>query len=236
MFHIFNFFFFCLFSPKLIISDHHHQQQQLIKQPQSQQHRLVIYTNPQKYYSIRIDQPHRQAIHILPENYQFCSLGKKFRNTLNGPEIFGTCSAKVHFGKCTDFDVFVEQEQQQQQQQPKQQKIDDYDDTATLSDCKNFIYYKIKTPTKTATPIINIGSSGGDGHNHRSITTTATNTAANDNANIPKNVRSISSSSITSILSKIESYRDNLDAAIELLTNDELDNHNQRNELEHLIR
>ncbi|KAH9425054.1 Serine/threonine-protein phosphatase 2A regulatory subunit B'' subunit alpha [Dermatophagoides pteronyssinus] len=219
--------------------DHHHQQQQLIKQPQSQQHRLVIYTNPQKYYSIRIDQPHRQAIHILPENYQFCSLGKKFRNTLNGPEIFGTCSAKVHFGKCTDFDVFVEQEQQQQ----KQQKIDDYDDTATLSDCKNFIYYKIKTPTKTATPIINIGSSG-DGHHHRSITTTATNTTANDNVNIPKNVRSISSSSndnhssssITSILSKIESYRDNLDAAIELLTNDELDNHNQRNELEHLIR
>ncbi|XP_075585515.1 uncharacterized protein LOC124494420 isoform X3 [Dermatophagoides farinae] len=225
---------------------HHHQRPQ---QPQPQQHRLVVYTNPQKYYSIRIDQPHLQAIHILPENYQFCSLGQKFRHpNINGTEIFGTCSAKVHFGKCTDFDVFVEQQQPQEPQQ-----IDDYDDTATISDCKNFIYYKIKTPTtKTATPTtIDIGSRGVGG-GHRSTTTATTGTTiAKKTSSTPMINRSISpnddhlssssssssssSTSSTSILSKIESYRNNLDAAIELLTT-ELNNQNQPDELEHLIR
>ncbi len=80
----------------------------------------VVSSSPQLYHSVRVDQRQSRAIHVLPEKYQFCALGSSssakepgtgaagHSSSTAGPQL-GRCRASVHYGLCTDFDVFVVQ-------------------------------------------------------------------------------------------------------------------------------
>lgn len=72
---------------------------------------LIVSTRPQLYHSLCIDQRVKRAVHVLPEKYQFCSIGAiasyNYNNNNNSSQFFGSCTAQVHCGLCTDFDVFV---------------------------------------------------------------------------------------------------------------------------------
>lgn len=82
----------------------------------------VVSSSPQLYHSVRVDQRQSRAIHVLPEKYQFCALGSSSSSAKEpgtgaaghsssstaGPQL-GRCRASVHYGLCTDFDVFVVQ-------------------------------------------------------------------------------------------------------------------------------
>ena len=204
----------------------------------------VISSAPQYYHSVRIDQRQHRAIHVLPEKYQFCSIGSVGR--FNSPENitteqsqtvtgFGRCRAKVHYGLCTDFDVFVvnqseesppisnttnrlQQQQQQQQKQKSSQRPTQLDFNPI--DWNQRFVYSDKTPSIQ--------------QSYSSTTTTTINRSIS-NGSIQQS--SLSSSPIIdqfgSIVARIESYRENIGAALELLTTD-LDE--EPAHLENLIR
>lgn len=151
----------------------------------------VISTHPQRYHSVRVDQ--RRPVHVLPEKYQFCALGPP-NSSDKQFSLFGSCSAKVHYGVCTGFEVFV------------------LNDTSVSGDANqvssNTRYtYKLKTPPIQPLDITSVTSSSAKTMQSEPLSPTE-----------------------RSIAARIESCRDNIGAAIELLTDDE------EPELENLIR
>ena len=109
-------FFFPLF-PRNHQQHQHHPPHHL----KSVQVLRVVSSSPQLYHSVRVDQRQSRAIHVLPEKYQFCALGSSsssakepgtgaagHSSSTAGPQL-GRCRASVHYGLCTDFDVFVVQ-------------------------------------------------------------------------------------------------------------------------------
>lgn len=172
-------------------------------------------------------------MHILPENYQFCSWAKKFPQKIDintsdvrCHQLFGICSAAdVHFGKCSNFEPFVEA-----------QAIS-ISPTATIG--TNNLFYTIKT---------NSGSRSDTGssmvvNNKKYYINRFPNENDNYSAQFPQNDQQMyplatmispPSSPIdrSMVRSRIETYRENLSAALELLTFAD----DEPNELEDLIR
>lgn len=197
----------------------------------------IIASRIEKYYSIRIDRAsNHRTVHILPENYQFCSWAKKFPQTIDintsdvrCHQLFGICSAAdVHFGKCSNFEPFVESQ------------------TISISPSAaigtNNLFYTIKTSTNSGSGsntnssmvvdnkkfYINRFPNGNDNYS-------TTEFQHNDQQMYPLTTMiSPPSSPIdrSMVRSRIATYRENLSAALELLTFAD----DEPNELEDLIR
>ena len=160
----------------------------------------VIGTKPQLYHSVRINQERQRAIHVLPEKYQFCSFGQAKSLPERTFPVFGSCTAKVHYGICSDFDVFVVDEGAAQLT-PRQ------DRNITISTNTRYIYSP-KTPSI---------------HSPKEPVTVTNSKTVNDGRPLSPLDRSIQA--------RIESYRENIGAALELLNVDE-----ESAQLENLIR
>ena len=174
----------------------------------------VITTKPQYFYSVRIDQRQHRAIHVLPEKYQFCALGS-IRSVDNfassnsqSSQVFGRCRAKVHYGLCTDFDVFVVNESDISQQQ----SLPASPSAASNSSSITRFIYSIKTPSiqppNSAAATKPVGVVGSTNETGQPLSPTD-----------------------RSIAQRIESYRENIGAALELL-----DQYDEPAQLQNLIR
>lgn len=181
----------------------------------------VVVSKPLNYHSVRIDQRQHRAIHVLPEKYQFCSLGSA-RNTgdtiSSDSSIFGSCRAKVHYGLCTDFDVFVINESINSESSSE----GDLQSSSTATNLINWNASRwnvctVKKPT-------NIQSF--EEKTNKTMMTRSIEPSSSD--------RPLSTSSSTnnrSIAARIESYRENIGATLELLND-----YDEPVQLQNLIR
>lgn len=174
----------------------------------------MVSTRPQQYHSVRIDQRQHRAIHVLPEKYQFCALGAaRPENSLtSSSSVFGRCRAKVHYGICSDFDVFVVNESATTPASP----------ALSISSATNRFTYSVKTPSiqapnaataKVNTPKPLVASMGGN--------------RSSGGVRQPEPQSALN----RSMTARIESYRENLGAALQLFNE-----YDEPAQLQNLIR